>query len=83
MNLSKGKWALQQLYIQMQGFSKIIGLVASLHQVTGYSSGVNGKKFKLRRKRSLGFVAAKKPFTAVKRFSTAKVVARRDEKELG
>ena len=27
----------------MQDFSKIIGLVASLHQVTSYSLGVNGK----------------------------------------
>ena len=27
----------------MQDFSKRIGFVASLHQVTGYSSGVNGK----------------------------------------
>ena len=43
MNWSKGRWALQQLYIQVQDFSTRIELVASLHQVTGYSSSVNGK----------------------------------------
>ena len=43
----------------MQDFSKRIGLVTSLHQVTGYSSVVNGK--------NLGFTAA-----AMKRFVMAK-----------
>ena len=72
MNWSKGKWALQQLYIQMQDFSKRIGLVASLHQVTSYSSCVDGKN--QAKKKSLGFTATKKPFAAAKRFATAKVV---------
>ena len=43
MNWSKGGRALQQLYIQMQDFSKRIGLVAPLNQVIGYSSNINGK----------------------------------------
>ena len=38
----------------------------------GYSSGVNGKKIKLRGKISLGFIAAKKLFVTAKRFATAK-----------
>ena len=58
----------------MQDFSKRIGLVASLHQVTGYSSSVNGKKIMLRRKRNLGFTAMKKPFFATKRFTTTKLL---------
>ena len=58
----------------MQDFSKRIGLVASLHQVTGYSSGVNGKKIMLRRKRNLGFT--------VKRFATVKLLLAAGKRKL-
>ena len=58
----------------MQDFDKRIGLVTSLHQVTGYSSSVNGKNQAM--KKSLGFAATK-------RLATTKVVAHHSEKEVG
>ena len=58
----------------MQDFDKRIGLVTSLHKVTGYSSGVNGKN--QAKKKSLGSATAK-------RLATTKVVAHHGEKEVG
>ena len=69
----------------MQDFSKRIGLVAPLNQVTGYSSSVNGKNKAKKKEQPWfhrceeAFIAVKEPFIAVKRFSIAKVVARRSE----
>ena len=50
----------------MQDFSKRIGLVALLHEVAGYSSGVNGKN-QAKKKKSLRFAAVNKLFVVVKR----------------
>ena len=41
------------------------------------------EKIKLRKKKSIGFVVAKKRFAAAKRVAMAKVVAHRGEKEAG